>query len=111
MTKADRKAAIAAYKEVKAVAGIYRATCEADGLVWVGESRNLAAQPNSFWFTLRLGSHRNKALQAAFNRHGEAGIAYAEVERLPEEAIIPVQRTMLKEAAANWAAKLGATRI
>jgi hypothetical protein len=111
MTKLTRKAAIAAYKEVKSVAGIYSVTCAAEDKVWVGESRNLAAQPNSLWFMLRLGSHRTSALQAAFDRHGEAGIVYAELERLPEEELMLIQRTMLKDAALAWIAKLGALRL
>lgn len=111
MAKADRKAAIAAYREIKPVAGIYSAACAAEGTMWVGESRNLAAEPNSFWFTLRHRSHRNKALQAAFDRQGETGIVFAELERLPEETSQALQRMMLKDAATAWASRLNARKI
>ncbi len=111
MTAASRRAAIAAYKEVKSVAGIYSVTCMASGQVWVGESRNLAAQPNSFWFMLRLGSHRTPAVQAAYDTYGAGGLVYAELERLPEEDLVLVQRQMLKDAAAAWMVKLGAARL
>ena len=111
MKPLDRKAAIAAWKEVKPVAGIYSVACPAEGAIWVGQSRNLAAQSNSLWFMLRLGSHRTPALQAAFDRHGRDGLVYAELERLPEEDMALVQRTLLKDAAAAWTARLGAQRL
>jgi hypothetical protein len=38
----DRKAAIAAYKERKTVAGIYVIRCAASGGAWVGQAPNLA---------------------------------------------------------------------
>ncbi len=111
MSTVDRKAAIVAYKEVKSVAGIYAVRCAVSGDVWVGESRNLAAQQNSLWFMLRLGSHRTPTLQAAFDRHGRDGLAYAELERLPEEDLLLVQRAMLKARLAAWITELGAQRL
>ena len=111
MTPQDRKAAVNAWKERKpAPAGIFSLTCTADGAVWVGESRNLEAQQNGLWFTLRLGSHLNRTLQAAYNTHGRVAFAYAELERLADdENTGTLQRALLRDKAADWRRQLGAT--
>lgn len=110
MKPQDRKAAINAWKERKpAPAGIFSLTCTANGSVWVGESRNLEAQQNGLWFTLRLGSHLNRAVQAAYNTHGRDAFLYAELERLAEdENSGTLQRALLRDKAAAWRARLGA---
>ena len=80
MKPQDRKAAIAAWKERKpAPAGIFSLTCTADGQIWVGESRNLEAQQNGLWFSLRLGSHLNRKAQTAYAAHGRDAFLYAAV--------------------------------
>ena len=80
-----RKAAIAAYKERKSVAGIYAVRCRATGAVWVGQTPTLDTIQNRIWFTLRLGNNPNRALQQAWTAHGADSFAFEVVERLPEE--------------------------
>ncbi len=63
----DRKAAIAAYKERKTIAGIYVVRCAASGEAWVGQAPNLETIQNRIWFSLRQGSHTCRSLQAAWN--------------------------------------------
>jgi hypothetical protein len=62
----DRKAAIAAYKERKSVAGIYVIRCAASGEAWVGQAPNLDT------FRTVPGSRFASAttLATAFRRHG-----------------------------------------
>lgn len=110
MKPQDRKAAINAWKERRpAPAGIFSLTCTASGEVWVGESRNLDAQQNGLWFSLRLGSHLNRKAQAAYNAHGRDAFLYAELERLAEdENTGTLQRAMLREKAAAWRTRLTA---
>jgi hypothetical protein len=108
----DRKSAIAAYKERKAVAGIYAVRCAASGEVWVGQSADLAKIQNRVWFTLRQGGHPCRSLQAAWNTHGEAGLTLGECERLDEEEDAAyVKNALLRERLAHWQAELKAEAI
>lgn len=108
----DRKAAIAAYKERKTIAGIYVVRCAASGGIWVGQAPNLETIQNRIWFTLRPGGHSCRTLQAAWDAHGEAGgLTFAECERLEDEESAYVRNTLLKERVAHWRAELKAEAI
>lgn len=106
MDKQRRKDIAQAYKERKVPMGIFRLRCEPTGETWVGMSRNLDGAANSVLFGLRMGSHRNAALQAAWKAHGEAAFTYAVLETL-EEDLSPIgQGTWLKERLRHWIAAL-----
>ena len=107
----DRKAAIAAYKERKTVAGIYVVRCAASGEAWVGQAPNLETIQNRIWFSLRQGSHTCRSLQAAWNRHGEAGLTFGECERLEDEETAYVRNALLKERMLHWLSELKAGPI
>ena len=57
--KLDRKAAVAAYKERKAIPGIYAVRCAATGQAWVGQTPDLTTVRNRIWFSLRQDCSRN----------------------------------------------------
>ncbi|MBC9881168.1 GIY-YIG nuclease family protein [Bradyrhizobium sp. INPA01-394B] len=107
----DRKAAIAAYKERKSIAGIYVVRCAVTGEAWVGQAPNLKTIQNRIWFTLRQGGHPCRNLQAAWNRHGEAGLTFGECERLEDEESAYVRNALLTERLAYWRAELKAEAI
>jgi len=86
MTSA-RKAAIAAYKERKSVAGIFVIRCKATAQTWVGQTPDLQKIQNRIWFTLRQGSHPCRSLQVAWTTHGADGFAFEECERLEGEDV------------------------
>jgi hypothetical protein len=112
MDKQTRREAIRDYKERKATPGVFAVRCLATGEVWVAPSRNMAQQQNGVWFGLRLGSHRNKALQALWNRDGEAGIAFEPLELFEdEEASAYMVQTWLKAAERRWLETLGAKKL
>jgi hypothetical protein len=106
-----RKAAIAAYKERKSVAGIYLVRCQATGEVWVGQSPTLDTIQNRIWFTLRMGNNPNRGLQKAWNDHGADSVAFEVVERLPEEESVYVRNAVMKERLAHWQGALGASPL
>jgi hypothetical protein len=108
ITGEDRKAAIAAYKERKVIAGIYAVRCTATGEVWVGRWPNVATIQNRIWFTLRQGSHPNPELQACWRANGEAHFRFDILEAMDEEASTYVRDSLLKERAAHWRSTLGA---
>ena len=85
MDKQERKLAIANYKERKIPAGVFAVICNATGEVWVGTSRNLAAQRNSLWFSLRHGASPFPSLKAAWTQHGESEFRFEELDRLKDD--------------------------
>jgi hypothetical protein len=107
----DRKAAIAAYKERKTIAGIFVVRCAASGEAWVGQAPNLETIQNRIWFTLRQGGHPCRSLQAAWNTHGEAGLTFGECERLEDEETAHVRNALLKERMLHWRIELKAETI
>ncbi|MDD1519388.1 MULTISPECIES: GIY-YIG nuclease family protein [Bradyrhizobium] len=107
----DRKAAIAAYKERKTAVGIYVVRCVATGEAWVGQAFDLEKVANRIWFTLRQGGHPCRALQAAWNAHGAAGLTFAECERLDEEETSYIRDALLKDRMLHWRSDLNAEAI
>jgi len=107
----DRKAAIAAYKERKTVAGIFVIRSQATAQQWVGAAPNLEKIQNRIWFTLRQGSHTCRSLQTAWTAHGPANLSFVECERLDEEATPYIRDALLKERMLHWRAQLGAEAV
>ena len=111
MNREQRKAAIAAYREQKTIAGVYAVRCAATGECWVGQWSNLETVQNRIWFSLRMGSHTDKALQAAWNAHGADQFSFEVLEVLPENVHVSLQTGRLKERAADWQTRLDARPI
>jgi hypothetical protein len=107
----DRKAAIAAYKERKAVAGIFVIRCKASPQTWVGQTPNLDKIQNRIWFTLRQGSHTCRTLQAAWSTHGPDSLTFEECERLDDEETAYIRDALLKERTLHWRKELGAEAV
>ena len=111
MDKQRRRDIAREYKERKVPLGIFSLRCEATGETWIGMSRNLDGAANSALMSLRLGAHRNKAMQAAWTAHGEASFAYAVVETL-EEDLGPIgKEDWLKARDRHWRVQLDAKPI
>ena len=111
MKGAERKAAIAAYKERKTIAGIFAVRCLTSGQIWVGRAPDLGTMKNRVWFTLRQGNHPNAGLQAAWKAHGADSFNYEEVEALEEEEPGYARNAALKERLAHWQNELTAMAI
>jgi hypothetical protein len=107
----DRKAAIAAYKERKTVAGIFAIRCKASPQAWVGQTPNLEKIQNRIWFTLGQGSHTCRSLQAAWTAHGPDSLTFEECERLEEEETAYIRDALLKERMLHWRAQFNAEAI
>jgi hypothetical protein len=110
MDRSDRRAAVAAYREHKAQAGVYAVRCTATGEAWVGRSADLAAQRNSLDFQLRHGPN-NAAMRAAWRAHGAASFSFEPLERAPETLTPAGRADFLKRRAAHWRQTLGAAAI
>jgi len=111
----DRKAALAAYKERKTIAGIYAVRCLPSGECWVGGAPDLTTIQNRLWFTLRQGASLQRSLQAAWQTHGAEAFAFEAVERFAEDKdesdLAYVRDRRLKERVVHWVETLGATAL
>lgn len=108
----ERKALLRAYKERKVEAGIYAVRCLATGQAWVGATAELSTRQNGIWFSLRLGSHRDKSLQAAWNIHGADAFGFEAVEAIDVEGLDRFGRdSRLKERRTHWIAVMNATGL
>jgi hypothetical protein len=108
LTKEQKKEAINQFKERKIFLGVFAVRCTASGQSWVGASRNLDANRNNIWFSLRLGSHRDLPLQDEWNAHGEPSFEYMVLEKLSDEAPPLLIPDLLKEAKQRWMTRLDA---
>ncbi|MCW2318284.1 hypothetical protein M2322_003851 [Rhodoblastus acidophilus] len=111
MTNEARRAAVAAYKERKATAGIYAVRCTASGEVWVGAWVDLATIQNRLWFALRQDAHPRRDVLEAWRRHGESRFSFGILETLEDEASPYVRAAQLKDRAQHWREKLAAKPI
>jgi hypothetical protein len=113
MDKTRRRDAIRDYKERKPRRGVFAVRCLPTGEAWVSASPNLDKQQNSTWFGLRLGSHPNRALQAAWTQHGEAGFAFEILDELESDAGASdyAVRADLKALEESWRERLGARAV
>lgn len=104
-----RKALLRAYKERKVEAGVYAVRCHATGEAWVGVTPDLATRQSGVWFTLRLGSHREPTLQAAWNAHGGEAFAFEPLETIDVEGLDAFGRaSRLKDRRDHWVGTLNA---
>jgi hypothetical protein len=111
MDREQRKAAVAAYRERKTMAGIYAVVCHASGLRWLGRATDLRTVQNRLWFTLRQGSYPHRALQAAWNEHGPDAFSLDVIERIEDEAVTYVRDGILKDRLSHWCSTFGADAI
>ncbi len=111
MDKQDRESAIAQYKERKSACGVYAVICTATGEAWVGISRNLAAQKNSLWFTLKSGSGPFQSLLAAWAAHGESAFRFEELDRLKDDFSMILRADELRKRQKLWLERLQALPI
>ena len=111
MDKQDRKTAISKYKERKSISGVFAVICTATGEVWVGTSRNLEAQKNGLWFSLRMKSSPFANLQQVWTTHGENEFRFEELDRLADDFSDLLRSDELKKRRTLWATRLQATTL
>ncbi|MCQ1569667.1 GIY-YIG nuclease family protein [Neorhizobium galegae] len=104
----DRKAAICAYKERKAPAGIYAIRLVPTGRTWVGRAGDLDKIQNRVWFTLQHGSHVSRSLQTVWNANRPEDFAIERLEEIDEELTGYLRDRTLKDRLIHWAFELGA---
>ena len=111
MRPEEKKAATVAYKERKAVAGIYAVRCAATGQCWAGGAPDLATIWTRLTFMLRQGGGPNRALAAAWRDHGPEGMSFEIVERFEDEEIAHERARILRDRLDHWRRALSAEPI
>jgi len=107
----SRKDAVREYKERSPNRGAFAIRCLPTGRVWVGASPNLDAARNGAWFALRIGQHRDRALQDAWKAHGEDAFEYEVLDTLDDDVAPMAVSDLLKEKMRHWAARLNAPTL
>lgn len=95
------------YKERVKPAGVFQVRNLANGKVLLGSSLNLEGPLNSHKFMLKIGRHRNEALQREWDRYGEKNFVFEvlEVVKVKDdpEFRVATELALLEEA---WMEKL-----
>jgi len=78
----DRKLKIREYKDTPLPMGVYRVRNKINGKTLIGSSVNLPAILNRIKAELRMGIHRNMALQEEWRRFGPEAFEFTELELL-----------------------------
>ena len=105
--KAARRALSRRARDNPRTMGVYAIRCRASGHLVLHASVNLDGAINRDRFELRLGSHRDRRLQAAWNGGGEAALAFEVLEVIrpkPSPAFDPAEALDL--ALRLWRAEL-----
>lgn len=112
MSKTRRKELLAAYKERKPRPGVFAVRCAATGQVWAQAAPNLDTCRNGVLFPLKLGTHPNRTLQAAWKEHGADAFSIEELEALAEDDLGGWELTSkLKSLERHWRERLGAAAV
>lgn len=82
LDKAARRALSRQARDQPPAMGVYAVRCQLGGNLVLRASMNLEGAINRERFELRLGSHRDRRLQAAWQRAGEAGLSFEVLERI-----------------------------
>jgi hypothetical protein len=111
MDRSERKAAVSAYKERKAIAGVYAIRGAAPDAQWVGAAPDLSTIWTRRAFALRQGIKTSRALQSAWNLHGPESFAFRILEEIDLEQLTYGRERALKARVAHWREMLGAAAI
>jgi hypothetical protein len=112
MDKQSRRDAVREFKERKVLRGVFAVRCAATGEAWVSASRTLDSEETKLWFSLKHGGYINRAVQAAWNAHGDAAVSFEILEVFDDQEMGPIGRgDLAKSRAAHWRTELGATKL
>src|SRR5438270_259824 len=103
----DRKSVSREYKETPRPMGVYRVRNKVNGKTLIGSSVNLPAILNRHRSELRMGGHRNRALQNDWNQFGADAFEFEELDHLqPSEQAGYDPANDLKELERLWLERL-----
>lgn len=77
------------------VCGVYRIRNIVSGRFYIGSSENIYRRFESHRRQLKSGTHKNKILQASWNKHGADAFKFEVLHKVPLEDLRSVERSML----------------
>lgn len=114
MGRPDKKALKHAWKTRQTRAGVFAVLCTGSAGTWVATTRDLDTRQTGIWFSLRLGSHPNRQVQAAWAAHGESCFVYEILEVIEQDPANPDQLVLdlrLRDRETYWRELLGGERL
>ena len=89
----------------KTVSGIYTITNKVSGKIYIGSSVNIHKRWGQHAYNLKHSKHRNKHLQASFNKHGLEAFEFSIVQQVADDSkLIAIEQVYLDEYKDNWGA-------
>lgn len=76
--------------------GVYQILCRANGKIYVGSAVNLSHRWHQHRNRLKFGKHRNKHLQNAWNKYGEAAFEFSVLEFVESEDLLTAEQAWLE---------------
>jgi len=107
----DKREARKEFKSKTTPNGVFAVCRAASGEAWASASDHLDTARNGLWFQLRSGLHSNKALQAAWNAHGEAAFEYQILETFEEDVSPLLLKDLSRARQKHWERELGAAWV
>jgi DNA-binding HxlR family transcriptional regulator len=102
-----RKALKLAYKQTRQPAGVYKIENRANGKIFIDSSTNLKSIFNRHCFQLKIGSHRDAAMQRDWDKYGSDNFVFEELERLkPDDDPLADGPQKLATLKKSWIKKL-----
>lgn len=114
MDKQKRKDLVNEYMNERTVMGIYCYKCLETGKSYIGSTQNMKAMLNGGTFRLNAGNHKNKNLQADWNKYGDKFFLVETLEKLEydkEDEMKTDYSIELEILLEQWSKKLGDCEI
>jgi len=73
--------------DIPTTSGIYKITCNANKMFYIGCSINLHRRRNQHWYELRVNTHHNRHLQYCWDTYGENTLSFEVLELCPLEEL------------------------
>lgn len=66
--------------------GIYKITCSANGMFYIGSSKHIDKRFRDHRYVLRRGKHQNIVMQRLYDKHGESSFVFEKIIDVPNIA-------------------------
>lgn len=75
--------------------GIYKITCTENGKFYIGSTINFRTRCRTHRYTLNANTHKNRALQSAWNKYGKKSFIFEIIDRVSCDDLIAVEQMYL----------------
>ncbi|HWQ32448.1 MAG TPA: GIY-YIG nuclease family protein [Blastocatellia bacterium] len=86
-----------AVKVPSCLSGVYQIRCLPNGKIYVGSAVDLRARWHQHRLSLRRGNHRNRHLQKAWNKYGEANFEFSILELTGRSNLLSAEQSWIDQ--------------